>query len=130
MRNDISSTRPRVLLADDHPGIIAVIRRLLAHEYDVVGSVENGAQLLVEAARLLPDVIVVDLDMPIMSGLDACRELTRTMPRIRLIVLTVETDASVRHVALSAGAFAFINKQTAGIDLLPALSSACGGQRM
>jgi DNA-binding NarL/FixJ family response regulator len=121
--------RPRVLLADDHPGVLAMIGRLLTeNDYEVVGSVEDGAQLLVEAARLQPDVIVLDLNMPIMDGLDACVKLTRTMPRIRLIVLTVETDATVKRVVLAAGAFAFIDKDAAATDLLPAIRAACGGQ--
>ena len=124
-------TRPRVLLADDHPGLIAAIARLLAQdEYEVVGSVENGARLLEEAARLQPDVILLDLFMPCMNGLNACRELTRMLPRTRIIVLTAEDDADVKQFVLAAGAFAFIEKRAIGSDLLPAIRAACGTQPM
>jgi DNA-binding NarL/FixJ family response regulator len=68
----------------------------------VVGSVEDDARLLEEAARLQPDVIVLDLHMPAMNGIDACRELTRTLPGARIIVLTAEDDAVVRRVVLAA----------------------------
>ena len=122
--------RPRVLLADDYPGFIAAIGRLLAQHCEVVGSVEDGARLLEEAARLQPDVIVLDLHMPAMNGIDACRELTRTLPRARIIVLTAEDDAVVRKVVLAAGASAFIEKQAVGTDLLPAVRNACGGQQL
>jgi DNA-binding NarL/FixJ family response regulator len=123
--------RPRVLLADDHPSLLAAIGRLLAtHGYEIVGSVENGGRLLDEAIRLQPNIIVVDLYMPSMNGLDACRELTRRLPQTRIIVLTAEDDAAVKRVVLAAGAFAFIEKRTVGTDLLPAIRAACGGQPM
>jgi DNA-binding NarL/FixJ family response regulator len=124
-------TRPRVLLADDHPGLISVIRQLLArNDCEIVGSVEDGALLLAEAARLQPDVIVLDLFMPAMDGLNACRELTRMLPRARIIVLSVEEDAVVKQVVLEAGAFAFIEKRALGTDLLPAIRAACGDEQM
>jgi DNA-binding NarL/FixJ family response regulator len=118
-------TRPRVLLADDHPGLIAAIGRLIAQDYEIAGSVENGARLLEEAARLQPDVIVLDLFMPAMNGLDACRALTRMLPRTRIIVLTAETEADLKQVALAAGAFAFVEKWRIATDLLPAVRAAC-----
>ena len=68
-------------MADDHSGISAAIRRLLvAHDYEVVGSVEDGARVLEEAARLQPDIILLDLNMPNMNGIDACRKLTCMLP--------------------------------------------------
>jgi DNA-binding NarL/FixJ family response regulator len=120
-------TRPRVLVADDHPGFIKAIRRLLAqNDFEVVGSVEDSAQLLGEATRLQPDVILLDLFMPDMNGLDACRQLSRVLQRTRIIVLTAEKDADIRQVALAAGAFAFVDKQALGAELLPAVRAACG----
>ena len=118
--------RTRVLLADDYPGFIAALRRLLArHDYDVVGSVGDGARLLDEAARLQPDVIVLDLNMPGMNGIDACRELARLTPRAKVILLTAESDAEIRRVALAAGASAFIEKEAVVTDLVPAVREAC-----
>ena len=90
-----------------------------------VGTVEDGIQLLEEAARLQPVVIVLDLSMPGMNGVDACRELTRMLPRTIIIALTADADEDVKRVALAAGAFAFIGKRAAGTDLLPALRMAC-----
>ena len=112
-------------MADDHPGMSAAIRRLLvAHDFEVVGSVEDGARVLEEAARLQPDLILLDLHMPNMNGIDACRELTRMLPRTRTIVITAE-DPVVRPAALAAGAFAFVEKRALHTDLLPAVRLAC-----
>jgi DNA-binding NarL/FixJ family response regulator len=115
-------TPPRVLLADDHPRFLAAIGRLLAQDdCEIVGSVEDGARLLEEAARLQPDVIVLDLFMPVMDGLKACRELTRMLARTKIIVLTAEVDDIIKQVLLAAGAFAFIDKREISTDLLPAV---------
>lgn len=122
-------TRPRVLLADDHPVLLAAIGGLLAKDCDIVGSVGDGLRLLEEATRLHPDVIVLDLYMPAMNGLDACRELQRLLPKTRIIVVTAEDDDAVQQVVMAAGAFAFIPKGDVGTDLLPAIRAACGGQR-
>ena len=117
-------TRPRVLLADDHPVLVAAIGGLLARDYDVVGSVGDGGRLLEEAARLHPDVIVMDLNMPVMNGLEACRKLAQSLPHARIIVVTAEDDAAVRQVVMAAGAFAYIDKGALGTDLLPAIRAA------
>ena len=116
----------RVLVAEDHPGLSAAIRRLLvAHDFEVVGSVEDGARVLEEAARLQPDIILLDLHMPNMNGIDACRELTRMLPRTRTIVVTAEDPVVVRPAALAAGAFAFVEKRALHTALLPAVRLAC-----
>lgn len=122
-----ASTKPyqRVLVAEDHPGMGAAIRRLLmVHDFEVVGSVEDGARVLEEAARLKPDIILLDLHMPNMNGIDACRELTRMLPRARTIVVTSE-DPVVRPAVLAAGAFAFVEKRALYTALLPAVRLAC-----
>ena len=104
----------------------AAIRRLLvADDFDVVGSVEDGAQVVEKAARLQPDVIILDLNMPNRNGIDACRELTRMLPRTRTIVATAEDPVYVMPAALSAGAFAFVEKWAMHTDLLPAVRLAC-----
>ena len=116
----------RILVADDHPGISAAIRGLLvAYDYEVVGSVEDGARVLEEAARLQPDIILLDLNMPNMNGIDACWELTRSFPRTKTIVVTAEDPVVVRSAALAAGAFAFVEKRAAHTALLPAIRLAC-----
>ena len=84
------ATRPRVLLADDYANILTAMVRLISSSCDVVGTVTTGAQLLDAARRLDPDVIVVDLNLPDMSGLDACRQLKAAAPRGSVILLTAE----------------------------------------
>ena len=116
-----------MLLADDHPVLIAAIGGLLAKDYEVVGRVGDGVRLLEEAERLQPDVIVLDLYMPGMNGLDACRELTRRLPHTRVVVVTAEDDPVVQQVVLAAGAFAYVLKGAMGTDLLPAVRTACDG---
>jgi DNA-binding NarL/FixJ family response regulator len=83
-----------VLLADDHPVLIAAIGGLLSKDYQIVGSVGDGLRLLEEATRLQPDVIVLDLNMPAMNGLEACRELRRMVPQTRIVVVTADDDPS------------------------------------
>ena len=103
----------------------AAIRRLVvADDFEVVGSVYDGAQVVDEAARLQPDVIILDLNMPNRNGIDSCRELTRLFPRTRTIVVTAEDPVHLRPAALDAGAFAFVEKLALHTDLLPAISSA------
>ena len=116
----------RVLVAEDHPGVSAAIRRLLvADGFHVVGSVDDGAQVVEKAVKLQPDIVVLDLNMPNRNGIDACRELTRMLPRTRTIVVTAEDPVYVRAAALAAGAFAFVEKRAMHTDLLPAVELAC-----
>ena len=119
-------THCRVLVAEDHPGFSAALRRLLvAKGLEVVGSVEDGARVVEEAVRLRPDVILLDLDMPNMKGIDACRKLTRVLPRTRTIVVSAENPRVVRPAAIEAGAFGFVKKSALLTALLPTIRSAC-----
>ena len=114
------STRLRVLLADDYPGIVDAVTRLLALDCDVVGSVSDGSALMEAAQRYQPDVIVLDLNLPNVDGLEACRHITTLHPAIRVIMFTVESDPVVRQLALDAGASAFVSKLAVN-DLLLAI---------
>ena len=113
-------TRPRVLLVDDHPGVAKAIGRALAPECDVVGVVADGHEVADAAARLQPVVIVVDLNLPNMSGLDVCRQITQNNPLVKVIVITAMTDDAFRDEALAAGASGFFQKSAAG-DLIGAI---------
>jgi len=123
----VAQDRPRVLLADDYGALLTAWRRLLEPTCDVVGSVGNGRALLEAAAALSPDVVVADLAMPEMNGLDACRQLKQTNPRTKVVLVTAGGDEWVAHAAFRAGASAFVLKHSAADDLLTAIESALIG---
>jgi DNA-binding NarL/FixJ family response regulator len=119
--------RPRVLLADDYDGLLAAWRRLLEPACDVVGSVRDGRALLEAAIELEPDVIVADLAMPEMSGLDACRSIKSSMPQTKVVLVTAGGDEYIARAAFRAGASAFVLKYAAAQDLLVAIQRAMTG---
>jgi DNA-binding NarL/FixJ family response regulator len=119
------STRPRVLLADDYPGMLKAVRRLLALECDVVGSVTDGSALLEAAQRLQPDVIVLDLNLPNVHGLEACRQITQVSPEIKVIVFTAMSDAEIEQRSFAVGASAFVSKLGHADDLRSTIKRLC-----
>jgi two-component system response regulator FimZ (fimbrial Z protein) len=106
-------TRPRVLLVDDHPGIVRALSRLLSTECDVVGVMADGRDVADAAARLQPVVIVVDLNLPDVSGLDVCRQINHNNPRVKVIVISARIDEAIRDEARAAGASGFFEKSAA-----------------
>lgn len=117
-------TRPRVLLADDHAGILAALQRMLEPSCDIVGRVTDGAAALEAATRLKPDVVVLDLTLPEMNGLDACRQIKNVVPQTRVVVLTATDDAEIEKKAISVGASAFVLKYSLPDSLLKAIRKA------
>ena len=122
--------RPRILLADDHPGLQAVLREVLSEMGEVVGTVADG-QLLVETAqRLKPDIIVTDISMPRMNGLEATRALQVCLPQSRVIILTSHQEPAFVTAAFTAGARGYVLKQTAFYaELSQALLHVLAGDR-
>jgi DNA-binding NarL/FixJ family response regulator len=120
----VSSARPRVLLADDDPGILKAFERLLRPSCEVVGRVTNVGELLEAAMRLRPDVVVVDLFMPTGAGLEACHHLKEAVPRTKIIVVSGADDVRMRDEVLRAGASAYIPKVQAAQELLPAVQDS------
>jgi DNA-binding NarL/FixJ family response regulator len=118
------STRPRVLLADDYPDIVKAVSRLLALDFEIVGSVTDGSALLETAQRLRPDVIVLDVHLPNVHALEACREMTRVNPGMKVIIFTALDDPSVSEAFFQAGASAFVSK-LASVDLLSTIKRVC-----
>ena len=114
-------TRPRVLLVEDHPGVVKALSRVLSFECDVVGVVSDGREAANAALRLQPVVMVVDLNLPNVSGLDVCRQITQNDPRAKVIVLTAMPDAVIRNEALAAGAAGFVQKSAATDELIVAI---------
>ena len=118
------ATRARVLIADDHPGFVRALGRVLAGECDVVGVVSDGSEVADAAARLHPVVSVVDVNLPTISGLDACREIVQTNPRAKVILMTAMIDEALRNEAVTAGAVGFFSKLMAANEMLDAIREA------
>jgi two-component system invasion response regulator UvrY len=116
--------RPRVVLADDHPGILAALERLLAPDCDIVGSVDNGEAVCDACRRLQPDVLVLDLNMPGLGGLEVCRQSVQAASPVQVILLSADTSAPVRERAISLGAFAVVAKYQVADLLLPRIKDA------
>jgi len=113
--------RPRVLLADDHTLLLEAFRKLLADECDVVGMVGDGRALVEAAAKLRPDVIVVDVGMPLLNGVDAARQIKQAWPETRIVFLTMNEDPDVAAEAFRAGASGYLLKRSAASELLVAI---------
>lgn len=119
--------RVKVLLADDHTLFCSLLRDLLEPEYEVVDIVGDGRELLKSAGALHPDVVVADIAMPSLNGLDAGRRLKQLMPRIKLIYLTMNNNIEYARAALKAGASAFVLKNSESSELLKAVRDALQG---
>ena len=120
--------RPRVLLADDHQMLVDALKSVLEPSYDVVGAVSDGRALLVAAAKLQPDVIVLDIAMPLLNGLDAARHLKPSMPHLKLIFMTMNEDPDMVGEAFRAGASGFLLKQAAAFELTEAIEQVLKGR--
>lgn len=119
--------RPRVLLADDHRLVVEACVSLLEPECEVVGIVTDGRALLPKALALRPDVIVLDIGMPLLNGLDAGRHLKHSMPGVKLIFLTMNEDPDLAKEALALGASGFLLKTSAARELPEAIRTAVRG---
>jgi DNA-binding NarL/FixJ family response regulator len=119
--------RIRILLADDHTMISAGLAKLLEPDYEVVGCVEDGVALLKAADALKPDVVLLDIGMPLLNGLDAARELRKRMPQVKLIFLTMESDSYIAAEAFRTGALAYLLKTSRPAELLRAVHDAVRG---
>jgi DNA-binding NarL/FixJ family response regulator len=113
--------RPRLLIADDHTLVVEGFRRLLEHDFDIVGEVEDGRALLTAAERLKPDVILLDIAMPLLNGIDAARQLKRSLPAARLLFITLHSDPDYVREAFRAGARGYILKRSAASELITAI---------
>jgi len=121
-------TRPRILLADDHTLVLEGLCRLLEEDYEVVGMVEDGRALIDAAQRLEPDVVVLDISMPLLNGLEAARQLRKLVPRSKLIFLTMHADPTYATEAFQVGACGFLLKRSAASELTQAIQAALKGQ--
>jgi DNA-binding NarL/FixJ family response regulator len=114
-----------VLVAEDHPGLAKAVCRLLAIECDVLGNVADGGAVLDAAQRLQPDVIVVDLNLPNVNGLEACRRIVQANPAAKVIIFSAMADDDIRQRSIEVGASAFMSKLEDNSKLLSAIKRLC-----
>jgi DNA-binding NarL/FixJ family response regulator len=120
--------RPRVLLADDHVLVAEALKRLLAEEFELVGVVEDGLAMVKAAQELQPDVVVADITMPLLNGLDALPQVKAVAPSAQVVFLTMHHDVAYARRAIEAGASGFVLKHSAPAELTLAVRSALQGR--
>ena len=120
--------RPRILMADDHAIVLAGLRKLVEAEGEVVGMVEDGRTLVDMAQQLRPDIVLLDISMPLLNGLDAARQLTKLVPESKLIFLTMHATPTYATEAFKAGAAGYLIKRSAAVELKQAIQAVMRGQ--
>jgi len=122
-------TKARILLADDHTLVAEAFKRLLEPEFEVVGTVGDGRALLRAAGELKPDLVLVDLNMPLLNGLDASEQLKQALPKVKIIVLTMNEDPDIAAETMDKWASGYLLKKSAGSELLKAVRDVLRGGR-
>ena len=124
----MSSNRSRILIADDHNLVAELCKRLLEPEFQVVGTVSNGRDLVHAAAELKPDVIVVDVAMPVLNGLDAGKQVKEALHTVKLVYLTMNTDPELALEAFDRGASGYLLKTCAASEMVLAVREVLRGK--
>ncbi len=122
-----SDSKTRIILADDHPNLLSDITCLLSSEFDIVGAVGDGTTLMQEGLRLRPDVVVTDIRMPGMNGIQAARQLLLAHACRAVVLLSVYSDPILAKTAFEAGIRGYVLKVTAGEELIPAIHHIAAG---
>jgi DNA-binding NarL/FixJ family response regulator len=120
-------TRKRVVVADDLAPVLSAVAALLRESFDVVGMVSDGRAALDATLKLQPDLVVLDISMPLMSGIEVAQELTRRSSKAKIVFLTVHEDADILKACLAAGGLAYVLKVFMEDDLVPAMNEALAG---
>jgi DNA-binding NarL/FixJ family response regulator len=120
--------KPRILLADDHKIVLDGLRSLLSGEFELAGSAANGRELIEQARALDPDIIVADISMPLLNGIDAIRQLRESGARAKVVFLTMHPDPSYLLRAIQAGAQGYVLKHSASEELVEAIRHALVGK--
>ena len=120
--------RTKILIADDHSMVIDGLRGLLEPEYEVVGAVNDGRAVLPEVQKKKPDVVVIDISMPLLNGLDCTRQLREARCTAKILILTMHPDATLAQEALAAGASGYLLKSSPGSELKGALKEVLQGR--
>jgi DNA-binding NarL/FixJ family response regulator len=121
-------TKPRVLLADDHRMVAEGLKSLLEEEFELLGIFEDGRAMVKAVRELRPDVVVADISMPLLNGIDALIQLKQEDPGVRVVFLTMHRDVAYARRALEAGAAGFVLKHSAPAELLLAVRAALQGR--
>jgi len=121
--------KARILVADDHTLVAEAFKKLLEPEFEVVGNVSDGRALLRVAPDMKPDIALVDLNMPLLNGFDAGAQLKEMMPRLKIIVLTMNEDTEIAFEALDKWASGYLLKKSAGSELLKAVREVLRGAK-
>src|SRR5512139_4071895 len=121
-------TRPRVLIADDHKIVIEGLKRILEPDFDIAGTVEDGRELVTAAERLHPDVIVADISMPRLNGIEAVQQIKKAHKQIKVVFLTMHPDVSYAMKAFEAGASGYVLKHSASDELVTAIREVLKGR--
>ena len=116
--------KPRVLLADDHTFVLEGFKKLLEEQCDMVGSVEDGRALVEAAVKLRPDLVILDISMPRLNGIEAAKKLKKQLPGVKLIFVTMHADAAYVNEAFKAGAAGYLLKRSAATELVLAVQAA------
>mgnify|MGYP001181843501 CR=1 FL=1 len=128
MVQTVTTTKPRLLMADDHSMMLAGLRKLVEDQCEVVGTVQDGRALVEAAERLRPDVILIDISMPLLNGMDAARQIKKSVPDAKLLFLTMHASPVFATEALQVGAMGYLLKQSAASELLQAIETVLKGQ--
>jgi len=128
MDQPLSTRRPRILLADDHLAVLQRVSMLLRSLFDVVGMVGSGRGMISEAMRLKPDVIVADISMPDMTGIEAARQLRARGSLAKVVFLTIHSESEFIDACMAEGAVGYVVKNHMKTDLIPAINAALTGQ--
>jgi DNA-binding NarL/FixJ family response regulator len=121
-------TKPRLLIADDHKIFTEGLKRLLKEDFDIAGVVADGRELLADAEKLRPDVIVADISMPLLNGIEAVIQIKKVHPEIRVVFLTMHPDAAYAVSAFKAGASGYVLKHSAPDELITAIREGLKGR--
>ena len=127
MESNVLMNRPRLLLGDDHAIVSEGLVRLLEPHFDIVGSVGDGRALVTETERLRPDVVVFDIGMPLLNGIEAARQIRSVLPNIKLVCLTQQAGKEYVQAAFRLGGAAYVVKNSAASELVTAINEALAG---
>jgi DNA-binding NarL/FixJ family response regulator len=120
--------RTSLLLADDHPPVLEYLTQMLSNEFEIVGALGDGRSAFEAACALKPDVVVLDISMPVLSGLAAAARLAESPPPPCIVILTVHEDQDFVDAAFNVGALGYVLKRRLGTDLIPAIRAVLAGR--